>query len=211
MPNAIAEAQRTDVRDLILAAAETRFRRYGFSKTTMTEIAGDAGMSAANLYRYFDNKLDIASACCKRCMEERLDFVGRRVREADSEASAQLHELVVANVEFTHQLASNYHHLHELVETITGANQDLIHAENASMQALIGEILENGNAREELAVDDVANSARAVHTAIALFQLPTCMGLFTLEQFRVMAQDVVTVLVTGLSHGGVRSKDRELV
>ena len=43
----------------ILAAAYARFQRFGFGKTTMAEIAGDCGMSAANLYRYFENKEDI--------------------------------------------------------------------------------------------------------------------------------------------------------
>jgi len=47
-------------------AARGRFRTYGPGKTTMAEIAGDVGMSAANLYRYFDNKHELVEACVQQ-------------------------------------------------------------------------------------------------------------------------------------------------
>ena len=50
-----------DIRGLIVEAARVRFERYGFNKSTMAEIAGDCGMSAANLYRYFESKSEIAA------------------------------------------------------------------------------------------------------------------------------------------------------
>ena len=46
--------------NIILDAAEARLLHFGYNKTTMAEIAEDAGMSAANLYRYFKNKQEIA-------------------------------------------------------------------------------------------------------------------------------------------------------
>jgi len=48
-----------ETRQLILDAAFERFGHYGYNKTTMVEIAQDVGMSAANLYRYFENKQEI--------------------------------------------------------------------------------------------------------------------------------------------------------
>ncbi len=43
-------------REKIMEAAMARFSYYGFGKTTMAEIAKDCGMSAANIYRFFENK-----------------------------------------------------------------------------------------------------------------------------------------------------------
>ncbi|MGO6907884.1 helix-turn-helix domain-containing protein, partial [Rhizobium ruizarguesonis] len=37
----------------ILDAAERLFRHYGYSKTTVADIARDLGMSPANIYRFF--------------------------------------------------------------------------------------------------------------------------------------------------------------
>ncbi len=64
-----------EVREKILAAAEKRFRSYGFGKTTMAEIAGDIDMSTANLYRYYENKLAIGTAMAGKCFCEREEFL----------------------------------------------------------------------------------------------------------------------------------------
>jgi TetR/AcrR family transcriptional regulator, repressor for uid operon len=45
-----------DRRERILVAAETCFGRSGFDRTTMQDIAREAAMSPANIYRYFDSK-----------------------------------------------------------------------------------------------------------------------------------------------------------
>jgi AcrR family transcriptional regulator len=45
--------------ELIAKAALTLFQQQGFSATKMAQIASAAGMTAANLYVYFDSKLAI--------------------------------------------------------------------------------------------------------------------------------------------------------
>ena len=50
-----------ETRQCILRAAESFFSRYGYGKTTMAEIAGECGMSAANIYRFFKNKDEIVA------------------------------------------------------------------------------------------------------------------------------------------------------
>lgn len=52
-----------DKRQIIINAAIKRFRHYGVFKTTMNEIAKDAGMAVGTLYLYFKNKGDIVKAC----------------------------------------------------------------------------------------------------------------------------------------------------
>ncbi|MDM8556882.1 TetR/AcrR family transcriptional regulator [Desulfococcaceae bacterium HSG7] len=44
---------KQQTRQKILDAAETQFKRYGFTKTTMNEITNDCSTSAANIYRFF--------------------------------------------------------------------------------------------------------------------------------------------------------------
>ena len=46
-------------REMILDAAGARFQRFGYSKTTMEEVAADAGISKGTIYIYFQNKEDI--------------------------------------------------------------------------------------------------------------------------------------------------------
>src|ERR1700754_586473 len=52
----------------ILDSAEKLFRHYGYSKTTVADIARDLGMSTANIYRFFASKVEIHQAICGRML-----------------------------------------------------------------------------------------------------------------------------------------------
>jgi AcrR family transcriptional regulator len=53
-------------REKILDAAYERFLHYGYSKTTMNEIAGDISMSKALLYYYFPDKSELYVAVMRK-------------------------------------------------------------------------------------------------------------------------------------------------
>src|SRR5471032_2266956 len=55
-------ATRDETRALILEKAESLFRQFGFAKTTVADIASEAGMSTANVYKYFPSKDAIVAA-----------------------------------------------------------------------------------------------------------------------------------------------------
>ncbi len=57
-------------RNTILDAAERCFVRTGFHRTTMQDVAAEAGMSAGNLYRYFPSKEAIVSGLSERDRDE---------------------------------------------------------------------------------------------------------------------------------------------
>ena len=70
----------------IITAARSRFKRFGYAKTSMQEIAADCRMSAANLYRYYEGKLAIGSAVVIEvqmdaiAIESVADFLAQRAR-----------------------------------------------------------------------------------------------------------------------------------
>ena len=55
-----------DRRSRILDAAERCFVRSGFHRTTMQDVAAEAGMSPGNLYRYFPSKNAIVAGLSER-------------------------------------------------------------------------------------------------------------------------------------------------
>ena len=69
---------KEQTRQKILVAAQERFERYGFNKTTMNEIAKDCEMSAANIYRFFKNKGELIA--------EKLDIIALLGRNRAGEA-----------------------------------------------------------------------------------------------------------------------------
>ena len=62
-----------DRRAHILDAAETCFVRSGFHRTTVQDVAAEAGMSAGNLYRYFPSKDAIVVGLSERDRREVAD------------------------------------------------------------------------------------------------------------------------------------------
>jgi TetR/AcrR family transcriptional repressor of uid operon len=61
-----AEEIGVDRRTHILDAAERRFSRAGFHRTTMQDVAAEARMSPGNLYRYFPSKDALVAGLCER-------------------------------------------------------------------------------------------------------------------------------------------------
>ena len=64
----------SDKRNQVLTLAKKRFERFGFSKTTVDEIAKDAGISKRTLYQEFENK--------EKILEELFMYEALSVRKA---------------------------------------------------------------------------------------------------------------------------------
>lgn len=55
----MAQVKKETVREAILESAFTLFRENGYSDTSMAQIAREAGVSPANIYVYFESKLEL--------------------------------------------------------------------------------------------------------------------------------------------------------
>ena len=51
-----------------MAAAEEHFRRYGYEKTTVSDLAKAIGFSKAYIYKFFDSKQAIGEAICSKTL-----------------------------------------------------------------------------------------------------------------------------------------------
>jgi len=186
------------VRSQILDAARERFTRYGFGKTTMAEIARDCGMSAANLYRYFENKHDIGAAMTRRCLGEKATALKEVVDNPEYSAPGKIRQFILANLRYTHNEWSSQPHMSELVDAITGARPDLVSQYMAQTRGLLKQIIDEGVARGEFAVEDSRATAESVMAATFLFDYPNMMSLYPLEVFEQKAVMVADLIVHGL-------------
>lgn len=197
-PTSPERSDEADTRQQILAAAEARFRTFGYNKTTMAEIATDVGMSAANLYRYFENKHDIAAACASRCMAERTVQLREAVRQPGLSAAERLLAFVTGTLQYTREQTQDSPRINELVATIASQRQDLVHEKIRAQTALLAEILAYGNETGEFDIDDVIRAARAVYASLTLFEVPLFISLYRPDEFRDIASDVTGLLLRGL-------------
>jgi len=193
-----APVQNGDTREQILDAAQARLLQYGYHKTTMAEIADDVGMSAANLYRYFRSKEDIAAGCAARCLNERLARLRTIAERAGGDAASRLTDYALELVADSHALAGTDSKIGELVATITRQRPALVHEKLGAHEHLIARILADGAARGELAVSDAEDTARQVLGALMLFDVPLFVGLYPRAEFERRARATVALLLTGL-------------
>jgi len=197
--NSRQEDIELDIHSQIVEAAHTRFRHYGYGKTTMAEIAADTGMSAANLYRYFKSKQDIIAECANRCMCERVDRLRVAIRKPGMTAIDQLRTFVLTDLQISHEMAENDEKISELVNTITLERPDMVHRKIEAENALIAEILSYGNETGEFAIDDITNTASTIYMSLVVFNVPIFMSLFSLEEFKEKAKSIIELIVTGLA------------
>lgn len=93
-------------REKILEASYQRFLHYGYSKTTMNEIAGDLSMSKALLYYYFPDKSQLYVAVMRKLSHEFIKTLTTRVAKSEDllgAFKAQIdthHEFMVTNYNF---------------------------------------------------------------------------------------------------------------
>jgi len=105
-------------REQIIRAADEHFRRYGYNKTTVADLAKAIGVSSAYVYRFFESKQAIGEAVCAmtlaRIDDQLLEIAGQQESAANRLRSLyrclaergielffkerKLHDLVVAAV-----------------------------------------------------------------------------------------------------------------
>jgi len=182
----------------ILDAAEARFRTYGFGKTTMAEIASDIGMSTANLYRYFENKVAIGSAMAGRCICDRELILKEVVNREGISESERLKIFVLEMLNYGHSQISNEPKMSELIDVIVKKRPDLVKGQVESDKELITTILQQGCDRNEFSIDDVTEMASYVQAAIVKFSSPFFINMFPYEELERLAKGVVLLILNGL-------------
>ena len=90
-------------REAILDAAHTIFARKGYAAAGIADLAGELGIGHGTVYRYFDNKRDVAAAVLDRALER----IGTVVTAEDATATTTL-------VEYRAQVERIGHRLYEL-------------------------------------------------------------------------------------------------
>jgi AcrR family transcriptional regulator len=175
----VAPALDSPTRIRILAAAHKRFATFGYRRTGVTEIARDAGIAAATLYRYFDDKEGIFRAVVEDLYARWLSRA-REVLAGPGTAIERITRLGLASVAFNTEnplIASVYRRDHEIVfaPLLDELHQTLLE-QNVAM---IADVLRDG-IRE--------GSVRAIDADAAAFVLYISGGSLSQQPLRSYEQ-----------------------
>ncbi len=192
-----SRAPETDRRELIVAAAERAFVRFGFHATTMQNVAEEAGMSAGNLYRYFPSKEAIVEGICARDRRERAAAFDTLVGRSDLLATlaAMLRE---------HLLDEPREKAAMLVESTAEAARNpriaaMTLAIDADVRRGLAELVEAAKVKGEAAASlDPEFAARVVFTLVSgLFKRRALEPDFNSEAEAAMTMGVLKALFAG--------------
>lgn len=183
----------------ILDAAETLFTAHGYRDTTVADIARHAEMSPANLYRHFENKEDIAAACCNRRLEQKYRLMREVLDKKRLTAAERLEAFTLELLRYTYEETTRTPHMNETVQVVIASRPEVIREMVSTTQAMIAEILAQGNAQGEFAVSNVTATAEVVFSALVTFHAPMFMHLYSLPEFERRARAMAGLLVQGLA------------
>ena len=159
-------------RERLIDAAERCFGRYGPAKTTIEDVAAEAQVSRATVYRYFEGRDDVILGVLMRAAHQFLarlrDVIPRQISIEDS---------IVESVLFTVEAVRADEHLAALFTpetaghtlSVAGASPALIETVQEMLSPVLGPAIDQGLLRSDVSVDDAAEwLVRIVHSVLTV-------------------------------------------
>ncbi len=192
--------QNDETRDLILRAATKRILHYGYAKTTIAEIARECDMSAGNIYRFFNSKLDIAEAMARRYMETVFQEYGDIARDTSRPAMERLHNIFSSELHRGHDMASRETKTLEIARVMADNRPHVAVEQVAQARVHIETILSQGLAAGEFTLNmPIPEVASALQTAMYKFLSPESLGHTPLAQLEEQLEAVFKLISNGLT------------
>jgi len=141
--NLQVSAKREDTRARIMQTAETLFRRLGFAKTAVADIASELGMSPANIYRFFPSKNAIVEAICQRCLSE-VEEKGWAVARSKAPAGQRIERLFLEILSYHKDNLLIEKRVHDMVLVAIEQNWNAILAHKETMRTAVELIVRDG-------------------------------------------------------------------
>lgn len=181
-----------DTRARILESADALFRRLGFAKTTVADIAAELGMSPANVYRFFSSKNAIVEAICKHCLSE-VEDKAWTVARSKAPAATRLERLVLEILAYHKENFVTEQRVNELVVAAIEQSWDSIRAHKQVLLNVTELILRDGIAAGEFEPVEPRETAHLIMHSVVAFTHPLLVGQCLEEGEDIDAQARATV------------------
>jgi AcrR family transcriptional regulator len=164
-----------ETRTRILKEAERLFRHFGYSKTTVADIADACGMSSANVYRFFASKSQINEAICNLIISD-LEGQLRKIAIADAPASERLTKFIELIARHTAETYVQEKKVHDMVVVALEEQWGSIERHLQVTTVMIADIIASGIASGEFRRQDPELAAKCVHCALAGLKHPVVVA-----------------------------------
>ena len=197
-------APRTDhdeTRVRIADVAEELFRRLGYAKTTVADIAAELGMSPANVYRFFPSKGAIVESICSRYLEE-VVVLCDRIADRPEPAAARIEALVLGVLDYHRRIVLREQRIHDVVVIAIRENWQAILAHKDRIRTVMARILADGVRRGEFPGLDAEDAASALLSARTRFCHPMMIADHLDDDLDAEARQMLRYLLAGFATAG---------
>lgn len=132
-----------DVRDQIVVAATEHFSRYGYGKTTVSDLAKSIGFSKAYIYKFFPAKQAIGESICANCLADIEADVRRAVDEV-TQPPERLRRLFKEIAQASFRLFNSERKLYEIAAAASAERWQATLIYEHNIRALLQQILQEG-------------------------------------------------------------------
>ncbi|MGC4407566.1 MULTISPECIES: TetR family transcriptional regulator [Rhizobium] len=175
----VPSTEAADMSTRILEAAEGQFRHYGYSKTTVADVAKELGMSPANIYRFFGSKSELLEGVCARLLHQSLS-IAQSIAALPVSAEERLRRYSMTHFEFTVATMLDERKVHDMVVAAIEQSWGVIDKHIDEIQAILTDIIAEGMEKGEFAKGDPAHAARCFGAATSPLHHPQmvaqCIG-----------------------------------
>jgi AcrR family transcriptional regulator len=186
-----------ETRNRILTEAERLFRHFGYSKTTVADIADACRMSSANVYRFFASKAQINEAICDRILAE-LERQLRQLSTAPEPASERLTKLIEFSARYVTETAIQDKKVHDMVVVAMEQQWASIERHMQATTAIIADIVESGIASGEFRAQDPYRAAKCVHSCLAGLKHPVVVAQCRNEPDMASPAEMAAFIISAL-------------
>lgn len=170
-----ARTKPDDTRARIMDTADALFRRLGFAKTAVADIAAELGMSPANVYRFFPSKTAIVQAICQRCLSE-VEEAAWAIARSKASASQRLERLILEILAYHKENLLTEQRVNDIVLIALEQNWDEILAHKDTVRTAVELIVRDGIEAGEFLPVDPRETSHAIMRSLIGFCHPVLIA-----------------------------------
>lgn len=187
-----------DVKDSIIEKASSLFRRYGFKKTTMDDIASSMSKKKSSLYYYFANKEDVFKAV----VEKEAHSMGEALRARIAQEKTPENMLKAYLLERTRQFkdkANYYAALRSDYLSNLAFVEKIREKYDNNEKQIIQQILENGIEEKRFEIENPSLAASALVSILKGFEVSLILHEENAEVTDEQADYLIKILFYGIA------------
>lgn len=138
-----SEGGSPSVQTRLLAIAAEHLRRLGPKGVTVVGVAGEAGMTHANVYRYFPSKVDLVEAVAGRWLKDLERRLGD-IADGPDPADDKLERLILGVAQAYRELLIRDPHLFDVAAAATETSRAIMRKHRGRVRQLLDRIVDEG-------------------------------------------------------------------